>query len=105
MSRRRDRVGEIAVELHKVASTSSAYQTDRSILDPIVGQFNEAKESYFNSLDRLCFCVIRNAFSEDDLRSDYRDVLKDAINTSPEQFGPGSPYRNILKLYDRWADT
>jgi hypothetical protein len=104
MSRRRDRLGEIATQLEHLQK-SAAYNADPSILDPVIRQFNEGRENYLNSLDRLCFCVLRNKFSDDELRSDYRDVVKQAIVDSPEQFGAASSFRNILKLHNKWADS
>jgi len=82
-----------------------AYDLDPTILDPVIRQSNEAQENYLNSLDRLCFCVLRNKFSEDELRADYRDVVKRAIEDFPGQFTAASPFRNILKLHNKWADT
>lgn len=104
MSRRRDRIGEIAAEMEQIQK-SPAYNVDPTILNPVVRQFKEAHENYLNSLDRLCFCVLRNKFSEDELRADYRDVVRRAIDDSPDRFTASSPFRNILKLHDKWADT
>lgn len=104
MSGRRVRLGEIAVDLEKVQK-SQAYKTDPTILEPIIRLYNEATENYLNSLDRLCFCILRGKFSDDELRADYRDVIKRAIEDFPDQFKAASPFRNILKIHNRWADT
>jgi len=104
MSRRRDRLGEMLSQLHNVKN-SDAYGRDKSILDPVIAQFNESQENYLNSLDRLCFCILKGKFSEDELRSDYRDVVRRAIEDFPNSFQAATPFRNILKIHNRWADS
>lgn len=103
MSGRRARLGEIAVDLERIPK-SEAYKIDPTILEPSIRLYNEAQENYLNSLDRLCFCILRGKFSDDELRADYRDVVKTAIEDFPDQFRAASPFRNILKIHDRWAD-
>jgi len=103
MSRRRERVGKLTNELTRI-KLSPDYIADQKTMDPIILEFEEATENYLNSLDRLCFCILRNKFSEEELRSDYRDVVKRAVGDFPNQFLAGSPFRNIVKLHDRWAD-
>jgi len=67
-------------------------------------RFNEAKEMYLNSLERLCFCVLRDLFHDDDIRLEYRDVIRAALTDFASDFGDASPYRNIRKVHNRWAD-
>ncbi|WP_412521892.1 hypothetical protein [Shewanella algae] len=72
--------------------------------DSLVLQFNESKQMYLNGLDRLCFCVLKGLLQDDDMRLEYRDIIKSAITDFPEDFSTGTAYRNINKVYDRWAD-
>jgi hypothetical protein len=104
MSGRRARLVEIHVDLDRIQK-SEAYKTDTTILEPIIRQFNEAQENYLNSLDRLCFCILRGKFSDDELRADYRDVVKRAIEDFPTHFTAASPFRNVLKIHNKWADS
>lgn len=69
--------------------------------------FNEARENYLNSMDRLCACILRGQFPEEEYRKDYRnwvfeimshDNYKDLIHRMDTR------YRNIVKLYERWQD-
>ena len=64
--------------------------------------FDCAKESYFNALDRLCFCVLRNYVSDKDWRAEYRNLIKRVIDTYTGDFSEASPFHNIKKLNSRW---
>ena len=64
--------------------------------------FNTAKENYFNSLDRLCFCFERNYVNEEDWCPEYRNLLKDTIAAYPDDFNEASPYRHIKNINKRW---
>jgi len=67
-------------------------------------RLNEAKQMYLNALDRLCFCVNKELLDAEDMRLEYRDIIKAAVNDFPEDFGMGTTYRNIKKVYELWAD-
>lgn len=67
-------------------------------------RYNEAKEVYLNSLDRLCFCVLKDLLHDDDIRLEYRDLIKSTVQMFADDFSLSSPYRNIRKVYDKWAD-
>lgn len=72
--------------------------------DSLVLKFNDAKQMYLNGLDRLCFCVLKGLLQENDMRLEYRDTIKSAIKDFSDDFGPGTSYRNITKVYENWAD-
>lgn len=67
-------------------------------------RFNEAKQMYLNALDRLCFCLLKKVLDEDELRPEYREIVRLAVNDFESEFGTGTDYRNIKKVYDRWSD-
>ena len=67
-------------------------------------QIKSARENYFNALDRLCFCILKDYLSDKDWRADYRNVLMQAITNFPEDFGEASPFRNIKKLNAKWQN-
>lgn len=78
---------------------------DQSKLKALELEYNEAKQMYLNALDRLCYSLDKELLSEEELRSEYRDVIRRAINDFEDEFKTGTPYRNIKKIYEKWADT
>jgi hypothetical protein len=94
MANRRTRFQEIAVKLSDATLSTGMLKH----------QFNEAKESYFNSLDRLASSILRGHFPDDEMRLDYREVFTEVVRNFQEDFGTGTRYRKIVKLYNRWQD-
>jgi len=66
--------------------------------------FEEAKESYFNSLDRLASSILRGHFPDTEMKQDYRDVITGVVREFETDFGTGTRYRKIVELYNRWQD-
>jgi hypothetical protein len=64
--------------------------------------FNSTKESYFNVLDRLCYCIDKDYIQDKDWRTEYRNMLHLTINTYPDDFNEASPYNNIKNINRRW---
>ncbi|HFQ5129981.1 hypothetical protein [Photobacterium sanguinicancri] len=67
-------------------------------------RLNEAKQMYLNALDRLCFCVNKELLDAEDMRLEYRDIIKAAVKDFPDDFTMATTYRNIKKVYESWAD-
>jgi len=68
-------------------------------------RYTDAAEMYLNALDRLCFCFLNGQRSEDELRSDYRDLINSAVRKDfKDELGSGTNHRNIVKVYERWVD-
>jgi hypothetical protein len=61
-----------------------------------------SKENYLNSLDRLSYCILHNYLSDRDWRTEYRDIIFDAIDNYKDSFGVSSRYRNTIKIYNKW---
>lgn len=95
---RRLRLSQSAIAVKECKDKSSEN------FDSLVLQFNEAKQMYLNGLDRFCFCVQKGLLQDDDMRLEYRDIIKSAIKDFPEDFGTATPFRNIKKVYEKWAD-
>ncbi|UEM37670.1 hypothetical protein [Pectobacterium aquaticum] len=74
-------------------------------LDSASLYLNECIENYLNSLDRLCFCIIKGYFDNDDMKIEYRHVLNDAVKENPTYFQQSSKHRNIIKIHEKWADS
>lgn len=61
------------------------------------------KENYFNSLDRLCFCISKNYLKEKDWKVEYRNLLNSTIQAYSSDFNSSTtPYRNVLDLNNKW---
>ena len=67
-------------------------------------KFDEAKESYFNSIDRFATLVLNEQFPQSELKQDYQDILKEIIRAFPDDFNAGTRFRKVVKLYNKWED-
>ena len=66
--------------------------------------YNEAKESYFNSLDRLASSIIKGHFPDPEMKLDYHEAIAEVVRTFPKDFDTGTHYRKVVRLYNRWQD-
>ncbi len=99
IAERRKELSKTGIDLAELKKSNDQEKIDSAKL-----RFNEAKQMYLNALDRLCFCIIKSLLSDEDMRLEYRDTIKSAMRDFSEDFTPGSPYRNISKIYEKWAD-
>jgi hypothetical protein len=60
-------------------------------------------ENWLNSVDRLCFCIKRNFFTEKDWKLEYRDFVKEIIQSFEYKFRADTKYNNILELNKKWS--
>jgi hypothetical protein len=74
-------------------------------MDILEDYFNATKESYFNALDRLCYCITKQYIDDKDWRTEYRNMLHLTINTYPEDFNEASPYNNIKNINREWQQS
>ena len=97
----RNRLSQTAAEVSKLSS-----DTDTQHKQTVILVFNEARENYLNSMDRLCACIIRGQIPEVDYRKDYINAINEIVTHKNynELMGVGTRYRNIVKLYEKWAD-
>lgn len=96
---RRLSLSESGIELSTLKDSQ-----DKNKIDAAKLKFNEAKQMYLNGLDRLCFCVIKKLLDDDEMRLEYRDIIRRAVTDFQEDFHTGTSYRNIKKVYESWAD-
>lgn len=75
------------------------------ILDSASLYLDECIENYLNGLDRLCFCIIKEYFDNDEMKIEYRHVINDAVKENPTYFQQASKHRNIKKIHEKWADS
>ncbi|WP_046006411.1 hypothetical protein [Pseudoalteromonas rubra] len=78
---------------------------DEDALEILGDYFNATKESYFNALDRLCYCIEKDYISDKDWRTEYRNLVHDIISSYEEDFGEASPYNNIKKTNKKWQQS
>lgn len=103
---RRLRLSEAGIELaemRKKSKTNPTVYNDSFDISKL--KFDEAKQMYLNALDRLCFCLNRGVLSEEELRSEYRDVINRAVVDFADDFKTATPYRNVKKVFEKWADS
>lgn len=67
--------------------------------------FQSVKESYFNSLDRLCYCIEKEYIADKDWRAEYRNLLHDTIVANPDDFNAASSYKNMIALNTKWQSS
>jgi hypothetical protein len=94
MANRRTRFHDIDAEL----------KSDSANAETIQKRFDEAKESYFNSLDRLASSILNSHFPDHEMKQDYQETITTVIRVFPEDFATGTHYRKVVKLYNRWQD-
>lgn len=89
-----------------VAASKLKPEDDEKHRNATILAFDEARENYLNSMDRFCACILREQFPETDYRKDYRNAVNEIVTHAnyKELMGTGTRYRNIVKLYDKWAD-
>ena len=106
IAERRLSLSEAGIDLteqgKKAQSNSAVYKDSFEIAHL---RFNEAKQMYLNGLDRLCFCLNKGFLIEEDLRAEYRDIITRAVNDFPDDFKTNTQYRNVKKIYEKWADN
>ncbi|MGR2821686.1 hypothetical protein ABMX69_10995 [Vibrio vulnificus] len=98
IAERRRHLSEVGIEI------SEAENKPAQEFTAIALRFDEAKQMYLNALDRLCFCVNKDLLNSEDMRLEYRDIINRAVSDFEDDFGLSTPYRNIKKVYESWAD-
>lgn len=89
----------------KLVSYKENDTVSKNDFEVAVMDFNEAKQTHFNALDRLCATILSGLLDETQLRPEYRDYISDLVKEYPEDFGTTTPYRSVMKLYNTWADN
>jgi hypothetical protein len=76
------------------------------IVDPAKyeASYQEAKERYLNSVERLASAILNGQFPETEMKISYREYIISTIREYPDKFVAGTRYPRILKLYEKWLD-
>ena len=92
---------ELAIAGVRVKSAESG--TDE--FDSASLYLNECLENYVNSIDRLCYCIIKEYFNNDEMKIEYRHIINDAVSNNLQAFSQATKHRNIKKIHEKWADS
>jgi hypothetical protein len=102
-------LAESRSQLSKAGIKMSTFSGKEDISDteyrPVKLEYDEAKQSYLNALDRLCYCIDRGLLDESEMRPEYRDYVTSIVREFKSEFDTGTVYRNIVKVYEKWADS
>ena len=101
IAERRLRLSEAGISLAEIAKSGGATRDDVTVAQL---RLDEAIQMYLNALDRLCFCLLRGLLEEEELRAEYREVINAAVKDFAGKFNTGTEYRNVKKVYEKWAD-
>lgn len=89
----------------KFADIAAQMKDNNVPIETLQSSFDEAKENYFNSLDRLASSILNGHFPDLEMKQDYKDVITDVVRTFHNDFQTGTRFRKIVKLYERWQDV
>lgn len=99
MNSRKQKVDEALMEL-EFEKNKSPQDQDR--IRAFQRACNGYLENWFNSVERLCYCIRKGYLHERDWHSEYRGYLDELFHSHPEKFDPNSPYTNMIDLYNDW---
>lgn len=87
---------------YDIEINSSKNELNQDVLELLSDKIKIARENYLNALDRLSYCIIHKYILDRDWKTEYRDVIFDAIDNYSECFGVSSRFRNTKQLYKKW---
>jgi hypothetical protein len=102
---------DIESELHsrktKIDETSSKIrvagdQNNHSLVEIYDDDLEAFKESYFNALDRFCYCILKDYLKDRDWKKEYGDLIRTTVRENEGHFGTGTYYKNLKKIYEKW---
>jgi len=99
MNSRKQRVEEYAAQLRIEAEGEKPNDRVVAILSD---ELNGYLENWFNSSDRLAFCILKGYLAERDWKAEYRQYFADMVRSHEDSFGPGSIYTNVIDLNHKW---
>lgn len=88
----------VAMEEAKQSGNQAAYASRATL-------YESRKEAYLNQLDRLATETNKNSIDFSDVCRDYRDVIRSVIKVYPDKFGPGTEFRELVKLHATIEET
>lgn len=106
MNKRKENLDHCNFELRQygIDVNSNNRELNNDSIDLFQDRIKVARENYLNSLDRLSYCIIHNYLSDRDWKTEYRDVLFDAVDNFSDCYGVSSRFWNTKKLYEKWKN-
>ncbi|MER5080443.1 hypothetical protein [Providencia stuartii] len=100
-------INENRMELSKVSNyiNLNVKNMNSDELDSMNLHQAQCIENYLNSVDRLCFCLLNAYFDDDELRKEFREMITDTYKDYNQEIIKGVHFRNIVRLYNKWADS
>lgn len=104
LNRRKEVMTEKRIDSEKYIEAHDANLDDKTkeMVKILNNYYIEALENYLNIFDRLCFFLLKRKLSDEDFRTEYREMLSNTISSNEAYFRAGSKYRNMLKLNEQW---
>jgi hypothetical protein len=99
MTARKARVEEVT---HDVMILDAKEQLSEKLREAHKKRLNCCLEDWFNAVDRLAFCILKDFVPEKDWRAEYRQYIADIIHDHEPFFRADTRYRNILALNVKW---
>ena len=108
LNRRKEKMAEIQKDIQAKISgrdSSQLSEQEKEWIRTFDDYRKVAYENYLNAFDRLAYFIIKGSFQEEDFRLEYRYMLFETIeHDSDNMFSSATPYRNMMKLYNRWKE-
>lgn len=106
MNKRKENFDECNFELRQygIDINSNNRELNNDYIELFQDRIKVARENYLNALDRLSYCIIHNYLSDRDWKTEYRDILFDAVGNFSECYGVSSRFWNTKKLYEKWKN-
>lgn len=106
MNKRKDELDKVSFEVQEfcLKHPSEGTKPQEGMLGILDSKIETATENYLNSIDSLCQEILKDIISDKYFKIKYRNMLLDTIRNIPKKFMAGTPYRNIVKLNDKWQD-
>jgi len=91
----KEKVDKVSLEIQaKAINLGDKYTKELARIDQ--ESLNSVIENWFNSVERLCFCIKRKYIKERDWKTLYRDYIKDIVDKHVDKFGANTIYANVL---------
>jgi len=100
LSAKKEKCDELAIKLSRTVSLDQSPESEIKLLKT---RLDLALENWINTLERLCFCILKNYVPEKDWRLEYREYIAEAIRSQSEFFAAGTRYNNLLQLHEKWS--
>jgi len=96
---RKEKVYDVTEEIQRLDRDCPSFQQESEILKL---KLDNRLENWFNAVDRIAFCILKDFVPEKDWRAEYREYIADIVKQHPDFFGAASRFRNIIDVHHKW---